>query len=253
MVASDALSAEEKRKAADLLCEISSSGPESSATAHFSIPSEFRRRMHREIDPDAEQAGSLIDYMCERIGVPDLAGLDVLDFGCGSRFADAIVNRALPLKTYVGVDVYRKMIEFLAATVPDPRLTFVHIDALNPRYNPTGVPLTPETKLPVGDRRFDVICMFSVITHQLPDDARSIFSILRGYVRESGRLFFSASLSDDADPYLEGKPERPAALSVYSPGFLRTMLAETGWRVRSTEPRNPRDLPILESILCEPA
>jgi SAM-dependent methyltransferase len=228
-------------------------GPESSTVGDFKIPNRFRRRIHREVDPAAEQGASLVDYMCERIGIRDLAELDVLDFGCGSRFADAIVNRALPLKTYVGIDVYREMIEFLAATVPDPRLTFCHIDALNPMYNPSGVPLTSETKLPIGDRRFDVICMFSVITHQLPDDARSIFSILRGYVRESGRLFFSASLSEDADPYLEVHPDRPTALSVYAPGFLTTMLEETGWRVRSTEGPNPRDLPILDSILCEPA
>ena len=68
-------------------------------------------------------------------------GRRALDFGCGVRFAQAIVNRGIPVGRYVGVDVYREMIEFLTANVTDPRLEFVHLDAHNALYNPAGRPL----------------------------------------------------------------------------------------------------------------
>jgi hypothetical protein len=43
--------------------------------------------------------------MCQRIGIGSLAGLNVLDFGCGSRVAEAIINRNVPLKSYAGIVV----------------------------------------------------------------------------------------------------------------------------------------------------
>jgi SAM-dependent methyltransferase len=132
----------------------------------------------------------LIEYMCERLGVPSLAALDVLDFGCGCRFADAIVNNNLPIGSYAGIDVDREMIAWLTENILDPRLSFHHWEARNPGYNPSGFPLTPAVQLPTGGRTFDVICMFSVITHQLPADTKTLFRILRRYVRPRGRMFF---------------------------------------------------------------
>src|SRR5262249_34725953 len=186
-------------------------------------------------------------------GIADLAGLDVLDFGCGTRFADTIMNRGVPLKTYVGIDVCEPMIDFLSRHASDPRLSFFHLDARNPIYNKDEVPLTSATVLPIGDRTFDVLCMFSVITHQLPDDARSIFSILRRHARPGGWLFFSASLEEGDFGYREHTPERPVELSIYTPTLMKTLVESTGWRIVSVEPVNHKDMPILDSILCAAA
>src|SRR6478752_2575907 len=152
------------------------------------VPRHFKRNAPqvRAMAPSADTGLWLLQYMAERIGIPDFAGLDILDFGCGSRFAEAITTHDIPLRSYVGIDVYKEMIEFLTQNVNDDRLSFHHVNARNPKYNKSGDPLTPETILPVGDRRFDVICMFSVITHQLPHDAQAIFAILRRYVKQSG-------------------------------------------------------------------
>lgn len=203
--------------------------------------------------PPAETGAALIAYMCERLGAPSLAGLDVLDFGCGVRFADALVNRRLPLGTYTGIDVDGEMIDFLATHVEDPRFTFAHIDARNPKYNPRGVPLQHDSPLPVAGRAFDLICMFSVITHQVPDDAAAIFSILRRYVRQDGALFFSAHLREGGPDYGEHNPDSPTALSIYSPRLLTSLLTQAGWSVESIEPEAPRGLPILDSLVCSPA
>ena len=120
------------------------------------------------LGPPADTGLALLDYMCRRVGLPSLEGLDVLDFGCGTRFADTIMDRHVPLRSYVGIDVNEPMVR-LATHATDPRLEFHLLDARNPKYNPNGQPLTAAATLPVDGRAFDEICMFSMITHQQPD------------------------------------------------------------------------------------
>lgn len=200
----------------------------------------------------AETGSRLLNYMGERIGLPDLRDCAVLDFGCGCRFADAIVNLQIPMKSYVGIDADKEMIDFLSANVCDPRLSFFHFNARNPLYNPNGEPMTVDTVLPIIDRHFDVICMFSVITHQLPEDAVALFNILRRYIKDYGRLFFSAALEEGDFAYAESVPETPTACSIYSPGLLRILLQRAGWEIVSLEGKGPRGLPILDSLVCVP-
>jgi 2-polyprenyl-3-methyl-5-hydroxy-6-metoxy-1,4-benzoquinol methylase len=220
----------------------------------FVVPPKFYRNGTDVIalGPPAEIGSSLLAYMCERIGIPDLNGVEMLDFGCGSRFADTIVNRGVPVKSYAGIDVHKDLIRFLQKNVRDPRFSFYHLNARSPSYNKRGVPMTAKTSLPLGERKFDVICMFSVITHQLPDDASAIFHMLRQHVRPTGHLFFSTDLDDGVADYGERYPESPTALSVYSPALLRRLLQAAGWEIQSVAPKNPRDLAILDSVLCAP-
>jgi SAM-dependent methyltransferase len=230
--------------------------PTGSKRMPFVVPPEFLRNAPDVIamGPPADVALSLLDYMCRRLGLSSLEGKDVLDFGCGTRFADAIMNRDVPLRSYVGIDVNASMVDFLAGNADDPRLEFHLLHARNPLYNPGGVPMTVDWALPVGGRTFDVICMFSVITHQLPEDARTIFSVLRRYIRDDGRLFFSVCLEDTSGlDYCEGDAARPTLYSGYSSAFLGRLLAETGWRVESCVGPDPEGLPILDSLVCAPA
>jgi SAM-dependent methyltransferase len=201
----------------------------------------------------ADTGSRLLEYMRQRIGISSLAGLEMLDFGCGSRFADAIINRNVPLKSYVGIDVYKEMIDFLAEHAKDPRLEFFHIDARNPAYNKDGVPLSADTVLPIAGRRFDILCMYSVITHQLPEDAAVIFTLLRRHVRDNGHLFFSAAIEDGDFDYRERFPERPTELSIYSIGLITQLIEAAGWRMLSFAPRVQTGLPNQETILCAPA
>jgi SAM-dependent methyltransferase len=220
----------------------------------FTVPDRFNRNAPevRAMAPAADTGADLLRYMSERVGLVDLSASDVLDFGCGSRFADAIVNRGVPVRSYVGVDVDQPMIEFLRVNVGDSRLAFHHIDVRSPIYNAAGRLLTMHDRLPLAENAFDVVCMFSVITHQLPFDALAIFAMLRRHVRASGAMFFSAFIDADTDGYREVYPERPTHLSAYSPALLGELLARSGWRQESVMDRNDRDLPILESLVCRP-
>ncbi len=55
-------------------------------------------------DP-ADTGLMLINYMCERVGIDSLAGLDVLDLGCGVRFSQSTINRNVPIGSYTGLEV----------------------------------------------------------------------------------------------------------------------------------------------------
>ena len=219
----------------------------------FVVPARFLRNAPDVIalGEPADVGLMLIDYMCGRLGLPSLEGLDVLDFGCGTRFTDSIMNRQVPLRSYVGIDVDAPMVQFLEIHATDPRLEYHVLDAGNPLYNPDGKPMTTGLVLPLGERTFDVACMFSVITHQLPDDARAIFAALRRHVRPGGKLFFSCSIDDEAgQDYYEGRPDLPTLCSFYSGAHMRRLLAETGWRVETVAPPAPGDLPIMDSFAC---
>jgi SAM-dependent methyltransferase len=219
------------------------------------VPEKFRKNAPsvRAMGPPAETGARLIRYMCERLGIPDLRDMDVLDFGCGGRFTEAIILKELPVKSYTGIDVHREMIEFLADQVTDPRLRFFHWNACNPAYNPGGVPLSAAAELPTADRTFDVICMFSVITHQLPRDAEALLSIFRRRIRSGGRLFFSVNILDMEEDYRELEPDQPTASSAYSFRAISNILARTGWRVLTIAGRRPDGHPIMDSFLCEPS
>jgi SAM-dependent methyltransferase len=218
------------------------------------IPARFNKN-HPEVvarGAPADTGTWLIQYMCDRIGITDLGRCDVLDLGCGCRFADAIVNRQLPMKSYVGVDVDGEMVEFLSAKVADPRLSFFYWNAGNPNYNPNGQALSADRVLPIGNLKFDVICMFSVITHQQPADAEVILTILRRYIRATGHLFFSATVEEGDFGYKEAVPEAPAAHSIYSIALLRSIVERCGWKIVSLEGKSPGGLPIQDSFLCIP-
>jgi len=216
------------------------------------IPERFNRNHPaiRALGSQADTGLFLIEYICTRLGRASLAGLDVLDFGCGCRFADAIVNRGVPLNSYTGVDVQTDMIDFLAENVEDPRLRFFSIDAQNPMYNPGGVPMSSEMILPFGDQKFDLICMYSVITHQQPDDAATIFNIARRACKNDGRMFFSAAVEDADFGYREEFPQAPTGLSVYSMDRLAQILIAAGWQILSFERRAPSGMPNQDSFVC---
>ena len=207
----------------------------------------------RALGDPADTGLLLINYMCERIGIDSLADLDVLDFGCGVRFSQSIINRGVPVGTYTGVDVARNVIDFLASNVTDPRMSYIHVDTANPMYNCKGRKPDPDGPSPLADATFDVICMFSVITHQEPGESAAIFKLLRRHIRPAGWLFFSTFIHDDDEPFRELNPDRPRLRCSYSANLMQQILADAGWSVSSAAKPLPNGIPIASSYLCTPA
>jgi SAM-dependent methyltransferase len=215
------------------------------------IPEELHRNAPDVHASGPENSGSvLMNLVVERLGLRDLSESDVLDVGCGVRFTQAIINRDIPIKSYTGLDVHRPLIEYLQREVDDPRFSFSHWDAHNAKYNPAGVKITPESRLPV-EGTFDVIWLFSVFTHLEPSDANALLAILRRHVRPGGALFFSAFLDDTVDSFEDRLPDYPLSHPCYAERYLRELVAANGWSVSFVSPPSPEHF-IQHYLVCYP-
>jgi len=219
-----------------------------------------------------------IEHMCQELGLEDLGETEVLDFGCGFSFTQALINRSLPIRRYVGVDVSEAIIEFLQRNVDDPRFEYQRINAHNEMYNPNGEPLS-ELVLPIGQRKFDLICLFSVFTHLAPHDFETMLRLLRAYVKPDGRLFFSVYIDElteeghglmdkvalaagdshvgNIETFQDLNPEKPLDWAMYSERYARELIEATGWRALrlsppATDPSSGRIF-IQHHFVCAPS
>jgi SAM-dependent methyltransferase len=210
--------------------------------------------------------------MCAHLGLDDLGDSEVLDFGCGVKFTQALINQHIPIKRYVGIDVEPEMIAFLQQHVTDPRFEYHHIDAHSELYNPGGMLLSETTLLPIDGLTFDVICLFSVFTHLAPHDYRTILRLLRRFAKPNGRLFFTLYINErtdgghglmdnwheilsqlppqelaryveehreDARPiesFRDLDPAQPLNWAVYSERYARELIQNSGWHALSLSP-----------------
>lgn len=199
-----------------------------------------------------EESGSwLLERLQARLSLPDLSQIHLLDFGCGVRFTQALINRRIPIASYTGVDCFPEMIHFLRSSVPDRRFQYHVFDVHNRMYNLNGQALTASTQLPVPRRDYDVITLFSVITHQYPDDSRALFTILRRHVARDGHLFFTCFLDPALDTFEDRSPERNAGRCFYGQRYLTDLVEACGWSVVDISPAEP---PLIgDSFLIRPA
>jgi SAM-dependent methyltransferase len=249
------------------------------------VPSELCRNAVFHPVAAVDAAVWLIGHMSEHVGVSDLGGLDVLDFGCGVRFTQAFLNRGVPIKHYVGVDVSREVIDFLRSNVSDPRLEYFHLDAENERYNPTGQPLAEMTVPEIEGRRFDLICLFSVFTHLAPPDYVAMLRLVRRFVKPDGRLFYTLFIDEKTDgghgyvdriarglatstdsrvkeaiashmqkrsepiDFRDAEPNDPLWVALYSRRHAVELIDGTGWELLSV---SPPDVHLQHHIVCSP-
>lgn len=220
--------------------------------ARLVVPERFNRNSSTvtALMTPEESGVWLLERLKQRLAIRSLARTHLLDFGCGVRFTQAIVNCNVPIGSYTGVDCFADMIDFLRSEAPGRRFSYHVFDAFHPMYNPTGFPLTPATSLPVPRRDFDLVTMYSVITHQSPQDSESIFTILRRYVAPGGRLFFTCFLDPQVSTFEDRSPERNGGRCVYGPDYLKSLVERCGWSVVSKE---PSEGPLIgDSFLLKP-
>ena len=227
------------------------------------IPPQFNRSNRKNPDLTAESAVYLIRYLCEVLGLADLSAQDVLDVGCGTKFTQAFLNQGLPIKSYLGVDVYGEMVDFLRTNVADARFEYHHVNVRNDLYNPDAPAMTERTDLGLADRTFDVICLFSVFTHLAPHDYVTMLKLLRPHVRPEGRLVYTLFIDEvteggyglidrvawglhsvdaegaapslpaggerDAKPFVDVYPDKPLLCALYSRDHAYELIEGTGW------------------------
>ena len=202
------------------------------------VPPKFNRNSRNvtSLMTPEESGYWLLERMRQRIGFDSYAEKKLLDFGCGVRFSQAIINRKVSVGRYVGVDNYYPLIKFLWRKVRDDRFEYVFFDVHHAIYNPGGIKLSTDSILPVAMNEFDVVCMFSVITHQDPNQSQNILSILRRHVALDGHLFFTCFLDNSIATFEDRSPERNGGRCFYNPTFLTQLVESCGWRLVNQAP-----------------
>lgn len=206
----------------------------SSSEPKLSVPREFRRGAGSKDEAESVQRGlRLLDIIAKR---HPIEGASILDFGCGVKVAQALVERDSPQKFYAGVDVFADMVNFIKdALKDDPRYHFNVVNFKNDMYNPDGEDLTQATTLPIPDQKYDIMTMFSVVTHLNPDDTRGVLQLLRRYAHDDTTLIFSTFVRPDIEEdFIDEMADRnkPLYRAIYRKAFLEGIIADTGWDVR---------------------
>lgn len=188
----------------------------------------------------------ILNQIANKTHKVNLIDCDLLDVGCGVRFAATIINKNIPIKSYTGLDVDDKVVQFLQNNVKDSRFKFFHINCQNIFYNPSGVDSNEFQTLPVPSNTYDVACMFSVITHQNPTDTSNLFKLCKKHVQKNGYMVFSAFVEPNIQSFVDAIPNKPLLQAHYSPQYLTDLLFEAGWYVEQVYP--PDKQKIIQSL-----
>ena len=242
----------------------------------LAVPPELEFGAHQTREEWVESGLFAVELLCRTLGRVDLSGADLLDVGCGTKLVKTLLDNSMPIGHYVGIDTQAKVIDWLKANVSDPRFEFHHLDAHNAMYNPEGVDLASFEVLPVGERRFDLICLFSVFTHLAPHDFAAMLRLLRRHAGPDTKLLFSLFLRDreretefaealekrlaSPDPEIRKRteeavargrarpaaeqdsrfvdliPDRPLEIARYEPEYALELVREAGWKMLELHP-----------------
>ncbi len=217
----------------------------------ITVPSHLQRNAANVLVDGVEETGqSVLDAMARRMGRANLAGVDLLDVGCGVRFTQTLINRNLAFASYTGIEVHQPIVDWLKEHVEnhDERFKFAHWDVRNAFYNPRGQPMSACEQFPLAGH-YDVIMGFSLFTHLAPEDAADMLRLMRKAVRENGSLFFTAFCDDAVNEFEDRITQKPLLNAYYSRRYLEELIRAGRWRTVSyAEPAGY----MMSSFLCKP-
>jgi SAM-dependent methyltransferase len=216
----------------------------------FPVPLRFRRGALR--NDERASVNSAVRLLKLIDTIHPLEGARILDYGCGVKVVQGLLEIECRHKKYVGVDVYREMIDFLRTSVRDDRFSFASLDFHNAMYKNDGHRMTRDAKLPISDERFDILCMFSVITHMVPDDTAAALSILRRYAAPSATLILTAFFDpQQKEEFIDSVSGKPLLKAIYRKDYLERLIADASWTIRSANQGVPRV--IQQYYVCSPS
>ena len=102
------------------------------------VTSRLQRGAYRTREEWLESGLVAVDLLPRMLERQDLSGVELLDVGCGTKIVKTLLDHEMPIGHYVGIDAASEVIEWLRASVSDPRFEFHRLDAHNEMYNPTG-------------------------------------------------------------------------------------------------------------------
>lgn len=199
------------------------------------VPLPLRRGSLREDQKASVESGiHNLKGVATRTGRSDWSNTWILDYGCGVKFTQTLVQFGIPVGAYVGMDVHKGIIGFLQNADLPEGFHFEDVPFHNEMYNRNGVPLTAESDLPGPFEAYDLITLQSVFTHFAPDDFQNMLHVLRRYAADDARMLFTCMIDNDLETdFFDSVPGRPLLKALYREDKVRDMVAAAGWAVES--------------------
>lgn len=209
---------------------------------HLPLPPPVLRHCTAEYRDDSyfvESARRDVRHLVEHAGLA--MGSQLLEIGCGpGRLAIGLLSLGFPIGRYEGVDVDPDAVDwcrrFIAAR--HGAYAFHHVDVHNERYNPSGeIRLEEQFRFAFRDQFFDVIFLYSVLTHMQPGDVRVYLAELRRLLSPGGRVFLTAYVEPDVPevsvnpPWYRGGSLTPLHRVRFEDNSFRALLSEHGLAV----------------------
>lgn len=215
------------------------------------VPPEFRRgalrRDERRSIASAVENMEAIAVLTERT---DWSNLTVLDYGCGVKFAQALIQYEVDVKKFVGMDVFKALIQYLSERVNLPNFEFIHVPFKNEMYNPKGTELTAEAELPGSITTYDLITLQSVFTHFNPADFLAMLHVLRRNAAQDARMLFTCFIDNDMEhDFVDSVPGKPLLRAYYKERYVREMLEKSSWKPILMKPPSSQ---MQHQFVCEP-
>jgi SAM-dependent methyltransferase len=145
----------------------------------------------------AAVARKLFDVLVEVSGLE--AGERVLDVGCGTgRVAPPLIDHLGPRGSYEGFDRDPGRIAWCNERIAPlhPSFAFQVVDAFNSPRQEGSIP-AGEVTFPYPEADFDLVFLFSVFTHMLPDGVERYLSEIARVVKPGGRTVITWFLLND--------------------------------------------------------
>jgi SAM-dependent methyltransferase len=207
----------------------------------------------------------------------------VLDIGCGAgRWADALTGYLTEEGRYDGLDVLPDRIAQAERRVGRkyPNFHFHLINVFNTHYNPQANTQVSDFRFPFEDEEFDLVILYSVFTHMLPEDVERYFAEIRRLLKSGGRMLASylllnpktlellqhavdgpdssfisrnRSFQHDFGAYRATNPDIPEAALAYREDYVLPLYERSGLRL--THPiqygdwRTQKDQPLHQDVI----
>ena len=182
----------------------------------------------------------------------------MLDVGSGiGRLAVVMTGYLTAEGSFEGFDVVKKGVDWCQKHITRryPNFVFTHIDLKNDLYNLSTETAARDFVFPYTHDRFDVVTLFSVFSHMIPDDIDHYLSEIRRVLKPGGRCVATFFILDDValKHIAEGRtgefnfPYRRAGYAyldekvkeanvAYEKDFLLSMIARNGLLCDALEP-----------------
>ena len=135
---------------------------------------------------------AIVDQVRAEVG--DMAGMDVLDIGCGlGRVAFFLDDEIGPAGSYTGFDANEDYTDWCRESLglSPERFSFQAFDLFSTLYNPSGSVTAEEFVFPWPDESFDLLIATSLFTHLEGAETANFARQAHRVLRPGGRFFAS--------------------------------------------------------------